>query len=124
MIIDLPLIASMSEIEIEMYIKGRKRGDFLNTIRLAEELESFARGENQDKFMIYSWLCWPNYEEMKGKTREDLYSQVNSIAMNLRGLTRLSNERQEELRATCDKICRLALVNGNPYRLGLIGLAA
>ena len=118
---------SLAAIEIEMWMNGRKRRGFYHTEELAREFEDFSR-ERPDWLNsmagMYSWLIWPGFEDLKGKTKEDLYLQMNLFSKDLRNLTGIREEQQAILLDSCITLTKLALANGNPFGSYRMRLAA
>lgn len=126
MVKDLSLMASLSAIEIEVYMNKGTRFDQKSNVReLAEELEGFSR-EKPDMFRadLYSRFLWPSMDDFKTKTENDIYLQMNLFAKDLKYFEELSRDKQEELRENCTKLSRLAMAQGNPFNQYRIMLAA
>jgi hypothetical protein len=105
---NLDILASFAAIGIDSHINKRaKKENYSNVKELANKLEEFSKEQlDPTGLSMFSEVIWLNHEDLKGKTEDDVYQHISSLAEDLARFEKFPQKRQEELRDICVRLSK------------------
>ena len=111
---DLARLASIAAIKIDLHLNNVVNLRYYSSTEdLSERLESLS--DKRYRFidgMFFSEVFWPNVEDGKDKTMDDVYQRIEIFSKDLKNFKELSRDKQEGLRDACIRISMLAQREG------------
>ena len=114
-----------SEAAIDIY--NLSQGEFIDKINyknikeISDELSSSIRNHiSPNDLELLAKTIWPNREDWKGKTTEELKLQVYLFSQDLKYFTELPKERQEELVNACCDLSKSCAFYHSGFRKDLV----
>lgn len=118
----LSSLAIDSAISIDKHLRGKaEENDYDSVMALAQEIQEYS-GSYLDltKRVMFAELIWPNKEDWRGKTQEEVNLQLHLLSKDLYCFRELSRKSQEGLMKACTDLCEKSMhYLDRYYRLGL-----
>ena len=108
---ELSFVAIDSALSIDRHLLGKAEEKDYETIKtLAREIENYSKDYlDLTKRVMFAEVVWPNKEDWKGRTLDEVNLQINFFSKDLYCFKELSKERQKTLREVCTDLCKKSM---------------